>query len=102
MLNIGDKVVCINSALQLHTVEELRRDMPNWVKQDNVYTIRGFVDNNGIVTGVLLEEITNPLKYFKLIKKLQEPAFAQWRFRKQITNQVSVEIKQEALIEALL
>lgn len=102
MFKIGDKVICIDSSMQLHTVEELKRDMPNWVKKDNIYTIRGFVDNDGIVTGVLLEEIHNPPKYFKLIKKMQEPAFAQWRFRKQVINQVSVEIKQEALIEQLI
>ena len=40
------------------------------------------MDNNGIVTGVLLEEVHNFPKFFKLINRFQEPAFAQWRFRK--------------------
>ncbi len=88
MFEIGDRVICINASMQTHTVEELRRDMPNWVKEGSIYTIRAFLDNNGIVTSVLLEEISNPLKWFHLINRYQEPAFATWRFAKQQENLV--------------
>jgi hypothetical protein len=91
MFSIGDKVVCIDSSMQAHTVEELKRDVPNWVKQDEKYTIRGFNDNNGIVVGVLLEEIHNTPIYFKLLGKAQEPAFAEWRFRKLKPSEVESE-----------
>lgn len=82
-LNIGDLVVCVDDSMQPHTIEELKADVPNWIKKGKTYTIRGFVDSDFVV-GVLLEEIHNPLKYFKLVDKVQEPSFAIWRFKKTI------------------
>jgi hypothetical protein len=82
MFNIGDKVVCVNDSVDLDKMEEIKNDVPNWVQKDIEYTVRGFNENDGIVVGVLLEEIKNPIKYFKLINRFQEPAFAEWRFRK--------------------
>lgn len=78
----GDKVICINATIDPEKAEEIRRDFEIWVTKDKEYTIREILDNNGIVTGVLLEEIHNFPKFFKLINRYQEPAFAQWRFRK--------------------
>jgi len=98
MFNIGDKVVCIDSSMQLHTVEELRRDVPNWVKQGQQYTIRDIVDSDFVV-GVRLEEITNPMRHFKLIGKYMEPAFATFRFRKlETVPPIAVHVEQEELI----
>jgi hypothetical protein len=103
MFHIGDKVVCIDSSMQPHTVEELKRDVPNWVKQDEKYTIRGFNDNSGIVVGVLLEEIHNMPIYFKLLGKAQEPAFAEWRFRKLKPNEIENEVESEVeVLEEIL
>lgn len=82
MFEIGEKVICVEDYKLPHTREELDNDCPNWVKKDEKYTIRGFNDNNGIVTGVLLEEIRNSPKYFKVIDKIQEPAFRTDRFRR--------------------
>ncbi|QTE37557.1 hypothetical protein J3L18_00370 [Mucilaginibacter gossypii] len=61
---------------------EIRQDFEIWITKDKEYTIREILDNNGIVTGLLLEEVHNFPKFFKLINRFQEPAFAQWRFRK--------------------
>lgn len=58
------------------------QDFEIWITRDKEYTIREILDNNGIVTGLLLEEVHNFPKFFKLINRFQEPAFAQWRFRK--------------------
>lgn len=33
MFEIGEKVICINSSIQPHTIEELTKDMPNWLKK---------------------------------------------------------------------
>lgn len=98
MLNIGDKVICINSSMNLHTVAELRKDMPQWVKEREQYTIRGFHDNDGIVTGVLLEELHNPPRWFQLINKYQEPAFRTDRFRKLEETEIEISIEQEETI----
>lgn len=78
----GDKVICINAVIDPEKSAEIRNDFEIWITKDKEYTIREILDNNGIVTGVLLDEIHNFPKYFKLINRYQEPAFAQWRFRK--------------------
>lgn len=99
MFNIGDKVICIDSSMRPETIEELKKDVPNWVKKDGKYTIRGFNENDGIVLGVLLEEITNIPIYFKLLNRSQEPSFASWRFRKTKPNEVEkeAEVQEEVL-----
>jgi len=92
---IGDKVLCVDDFMQPHTVDELKKNVPNWVKKDQEYTIRGILDNMGIVTGLLLEEIDNPTLYFSKIKGFQEPAFAEWRFRKLKPSESLVEFVEE-------
>jgi hypothetical protein len=99
MFNIGDQVICINSSMSTHTIEELSKDVPNWVTQDTKYTVRGFNENDGIVLGVLLEEIVNPLRYFKLVNKFQEPAFRTDRFRKLKPNEVTASIEEYQMVE---
>lgn len=98
MFNVNDSVICINSSMNLHTVAELTKDMPHWVKEGEKYTIRGFHDNDGIVTGVLLEELHNPPRWFQLINKYQEPAFRTDRFRKFEETTMEISIEQEETI----
>ena len=95
--NIGDRVVCIDDSMQPHTVEELKKNVPNWVKKNDEYTIRAIHSNRGIVTGLLLEEIDNPILFFSIIGKHQEPSFAEYRFRKLKPNESMVEVVQEVL-----
>ena len=78
----GDKVICIDARIEPEKTEEIRRDFEIWITKDREYTIREILDNNGIVPGVLLDEVHNFPKYFKLVNRMQEPAFAIWRFRK--------------------
>ncbi|MDB5023760.1 MAG: hypothetical protein JWP78_1515 [Mucilaginibacter sp.] len=78
----GDKVICIDASIEPDKAEEIKRDFEIWVTKDKEYTIREILDNNGIVPGLLLEEVHNFPKFFKLINRFQEPAFAVWRFRK--------------------
>jgi hypothetical protein len=87
----GDKVICIDARIEPEKVEEIRRDFEIWITKDKEYTIREILDNSGIVPGVLLDEVHNFPKYFKLLKRMQEPAFALWRFRK-----LNYAAKQEA------
>jgi hypothetical protein len=43
----------------------------------------------------LLEEISNPPLYFDKIGGFQEPAFAEWRFKKLKPSESMVEVVQE-------
>jgi hypothetical protein len=91
MFEIGEKIICRNASMQPHTVEELNKDVPNWVKQGEKYTVRGFTSNDGIVDGVWLEEIVNQPVFFRLLGRAQEPSFAFWRFEKTKADEVKVE-----------
>lgn len=94
---IGDRVICIDSSMKPEAVQELKRTVPNWVVQDQEYIIRGFQENNGIALGILLEEVTNLPVYIPLLRRIQEPAFAEWRFRKLKPNESMVEVVSEIL-----
>ena len=91
MFSIGDRVVCIDASKQPHTADELAVDVPNWVQQDNTYTIRAIEHHDFGAVGVLLEEIVNQPKYFRLVGKVKEPMFAEWRFQKLKENIVSLQ-----------
>ncbi|GAB3925717.1 hypothetical protein [Mucilaginibacter myungsuensis] len=93
----GDKVICVNATIDPDKAEEIRKDFEIWVTKDTQYTVRELLDNNGIVMGVLLDEIHNFPKYFKLIDRFQEPAFAHWRFRK--LNYATSEAAEEQVEE---
>lgn len=95
--NIGDKVVCVDDSVKIEAVEELKRIIPNWVKKDQQYTVRDIKNNRGIVTGVLLEEIDNPVVFIQILGGFQEPAFAEWRFRKLKSDEIMVEVFEEVL-----
>jgi hypothetical protein len=99
----GDKVICINDKIDPEKSAEIRRDFEIWITRDKEYTIREILDNGGIVTGVLLDEVHNFPKFFKLINRMQEPAFAMWRFRKLKYNSQPAEALSEVeeLIEQL-
>ncbi|WP_158824722.1 hypothetical protein [Mucilaginibacter lacusdianchii] len=96
----GDKVICINDKIDPDKIEEIRRDFEIWITKDKEYTIREILDNDGIATGILLEEVHNFPKFFKLINRYQEPAFAIWRFRKlNYASQQQEEEVSEELVE---
>ena|ERR1700761_3483071 len=96
----GDKVICIDASIDPNKSEEIRKDFEIWVTKDKEYTIREILDNNGIVPGVLLEEVHNFPKFFKLLGRMQEPAFATWRFRKlNYASKSEEEVQEEELVE---
>lgn len=102
MMKIGQEVLCISDKKQSHTIEELNKDVPNWIRKGDKYTIRGFTNNDSIVDGVWLEEVVNLPIFFKLLGRNQEPAFALWRFRKLEENEVLEEADiSESIIELL-
>ncbi len=76
---VGDTVYCIDDR---HTHPNAAFHFKQWPQKDRKYTVRGFADNNGIVTGVYMEELHNPSEYIRLLGREQEYAFATWRFKK--------------------
>ena len=80
-MRTGDKVVCVDDSIRDELMSTIVKYYKNWVSRDQVYTVRQVVDNDGIVDGVLLEEIHNDPIYIELIDKKQEPAFGLFRFR---------------------
>jgi hypothetical protein len=97
MLAIGDKVICIDSSMAHHIVAELKKDMPNWVVKGKEYIIRDIVDSDFVV-GIRLEEISNPPRWFQLVKKYMEPCFMISRFRKLEETSIEISIEQKELI----
>jgi len=95
-MKIGQKVICIDDSYVEGTVEELKKDCPNWVKKGNFYTIRQINDLDFVVS-VLLEEIRNPIRYFRLTNDLREPAYKISRFRECQEDEVAVEELEEIL-----
>lgn len=95
-LDISDKVICVDASIPSHMIEEIQEDFEMWIKKGTEYTIRGFNDNDGIVVGVLLEEVHNFPKFFRLLGRTQEPAFRLDRFRKLNYNEVKVEVEEFA------
>lgn len=95
----GDKVICINSSIEPGKASEIAQDFQIWITKDKEYTIREILDNDGIVPGILLEEVHNLPKWFKLINRYQEPAFATWRFRKlEYATRSEVEVNENELV----
>jgi hypothetical protein len=77
----GSKVICVDDTIRPEMIVSIAQYYQNWVKNDRVYTIREILQNEGIVEGVLLEEVKNDPIYIDLIDKKQEPAFGLFRFR---------------------
>ena len=77
----GDKVVCIDDTIKAEMLISVSNMYRNWVKKGQIYTVREILNNNDIVTGVLLKEVRNQLVYIDLIERQQEPAFGLFRFR---------------------
>lgn len=99
MFGVGDDVVCVDDSIKSHMFEEINKDFAQWVVKDKKYTVRGINENKGIVVGILLEEINNPPVYFRLIGKIQEPAFGAFRFRRLASVNNVIEKEKEETIE---
>lgn len=80
-MDIGSKVVCIDDSVKPEFQQDRYKLFQVWVKKDKIYTIREFLENDGIVVGVLLEEIRNNKIYQPLLNRYQEVAFGLFRFR---------------------
>jgi hypothetical protein len=96
-IEIGDEVICINSAMKPGDKEFILRNYPVWIKEGDKYIVRDVFNNDGIVVGIVLVNRRNPPVYIPLLKRMQEPAFAYFRFKKGRTaSQISEQEEGEA------
>jgi hypothetical protein len=65
----GDKVVCIDDTIKAEMLISISNMYRNWVKKGQIYTVREILNNNDIVTGILLKEVRNQLVYIDLIER---------------------------------
>jgi hypothetical protein len=100
-MKAGDIVLCVNDTKSSDLREWIDEcNFPVlWIKKDKKYTIREVLENDGIATGLLLEEIINFPFYIPLLNRSQELGYAVWRFRKvqEVPDNVEVE-KEENVI----
>lgn len=97
-LNSGDKVICIDNFIKEEARLEIAKDFTTWIEKDKEYIIRDVFYNDGIATGVTLEGIINPILFIKLINRVQECCFAEWRFRKLKHTKNEIDVEEEIAI----
>ena len=89
------RVICINDTIDPAALIEISNDFQQWVKMGKIYHIREHLDNDGIVDGYLLEEIRNRPVFLRLINRVQEPAFATWRFRELSDDELMAMVREK-------
>ena len=99
-MQVGKRYKCVDASIKPEAVEWQRAFCPNWVKEGETYTVRQLTDHDGIVEGVLLEEIVNPVAYNMFMDRPLEPHFALWRFA-ETQESVAVEMTVETEFEKL-
>ena len=100
MFKVGTKVVCIDDSVKSGQEGFVAKAYKNWIKVNEIYTIRGIFNNKGIVTGILLEEVVNGAIYIHLIDDWAEPMFATTRFRELTYNELEeTEESEETILE---
>jgi hypothetical protein len=89
LIGVGDEVICVNDSRPEGWSSEV---FPQWVIEDSKYIISELLENDDIVVGCLVRELSNPPIFQKLLGRVQEPAFATWRF---VKLRSAYEIKEE-------
>ena len=94
-MEVGSRVLCTDSSIKASEIFMVSRVYSMWVDKGREYTVREVLDNDGIVTGVLLEEVINdPIPQELLGGRFQEPAFRVTRFQE--LHEDMSEVNQEA------
>ena len=74
------KVKCIDDSIKPEFIMETVKYFKSWIQKGEIYTVFDIVENQGIVTGYILEELENEPVYQPLLGREQEPAFRTSRF----------------------
>jgi len=76
----SSRLVCVDDSIKFDQIVFVSEVYQQWVKKGEEYTVRQVLENDGIVTGVLLNEVVNEPIWQKLLGRYQEPAFRLNRF----------------------
>lgn len=98
MFDKGDKIICIDDSIAADKLHLNDLIYSNWIKKDIPYIVRDILYNDNIVGGILLEEIHNKPVFIKLLGRVQEPAFATWRFRKQNSIELDQSFEENEML----
>jgi hypothetical protein len=94
-MEVGSRVLCTDSSIKASEIFMVSRVYSMWVDKGSEYTIREVLDNDGIVTGVLLDQIVNdPIPQELLGGRFQEPAFRVTRFQ-ELHEDMAESVKEE-------
>jgi hypothetical protein len=98
-MRIGQKVVCIDDSIKPGKEAFVRNVYKQWIKEGETYTIRDIIDNDDIVTGILLKEVINMPIYIHLIDDIQEPAFRMERFKELDEFEETEKLEEVAVLD---
>lgn len=98
----GTKVICVDASIKPEAFFSVVECFQHWVEENKVYTVREFLENDGIVPGILLEEIVNKPIMIKLLGREQEPAFGLFRFRELTEEELEALMLLEEEVEPVL
>jgi hypothetical protein len=96
-MKVGSLVVCVDSFILPETREQIAKDCPNFVVKGKHYTIREIRDFD-FVQSVLVEELINPILYFKSVGQNLESGFKISRFAELQEDEVLVQEQIEEFV----
>tara|TARA_R110000850_G_scaffold137264_1_gene258521 strand:+ start:158 stop:502 length:345 start_codon:yes stop_codon:yes gene_type:complete len=102
LLDIGDEVICKDAFIKPENSVAVSKNFTVWIKQDAKYIVRDVFRNDDIVVGIVLQDRRNPDIYIPLLKRMQEPAFAFWRFEKLRGALEVLEEKEEEKVKEIM
>ena len=95
-MKVGSRVLCTDASIKDGRSDAVIELYQMWVDKGREYTIREVLDNDGIVTGLLLKEVVNdPIPQELLGGRFQEPAFRVSRFQELHEDMAEVNQEQE-------
>lgn len=101
-MRVGAKVMCVDDSINPAQAAFISYAYINWIKKDIIYTVREILENADIVPGLLLEEVSNPEIYIRLLGRDQEPAFRLDRFVELEDEYLAQELEESLSFEELL
>lgn len=99
MFEIGEEIICIDDSVKIEKFISAINIFQNWIQKDKSYIVRDILYNDDIVTGILLKGVHNKPIFIELLNRVQEPAFATWRFRKREIADIDESFEENEMLK---